>query len=62
MVTIVTLPLWVPTEGGVKVTFTVQLVPAARLLPQLLLWAKFPFAMMLVIVMVALPVLLKVRA
>ena len=40
--------------------WTVQLVPAAKLLPQLLLWAKSPFAVMLVIVMAALPVLLKV--
>ena len=60
LVTIVTLPFLGPTEGGVKVTLTVQLAPAARLVPQLLLWAKSPFAVMLVIVMAALPVLLKV--
>ena len=41
-------------------TFTLQLVPAASLLPQLLLWAKSPFAVMLAIVMAVLPVLLKV--
>ena len=60
LVTTVTLPFLVPTEGGVKVTLTVQLAPAAKLLPQLLVWAKSPFAVMLVIVMESLPVLLKV--
>ncbi len=31
-----------PVAVGWKVTFTVQLAPAARLEPQLLLWAKSP--------------------
>ena len=62
LVTIATLPFRVPTDWGVKLTLTLQLAPAAKLLPQLLVWAKSPFAVMLVIVMAALPVLLKVTA
>src|SRR5215472_10966040 len=62
LLAIVTLPDWLPTEGGVKVTLTVQLATAARLAPQLLVWAKGPVVAMLVIVMATLPVLLKVRA
>src|SRR5260370_42452234 len=37
-------PLRVPTAVGVKVTKMVQLPRAARLLPQLLVWAKSPLA------------------
>src|SRR5215831_13217897 len=62
LLAIVTFPDWLPTEGGVKVTLTVQLAPAARLVPQLLVWAKGPVVAMLLIVMATLPVLLKVRA
>ena len=61
LLAIVTFPDLLPTERGVKVTLTVQLAPAARLVPQLLVWANGPVVAMLVIVMVALPVLLRVR-
>jgi hypothetical protein len=54
-------PVREPVAVGVKVTLRVQLAPAARLGPQVLVWAKSPLAVMLVIVRVALPVLLRVR-
>jgi hypothetical protein len=37
---IVSVPVSVPVEGGVKVTLMVQLPAAATLDPQLLVWAK----------------------
>jgi hypothetical protein len=49
-------PLREPVALGVKVTLRVQLAPAARLEPQVLVWAKSPLTVMLVIVRVALPV------
>jgi hypothetical protein len=51
------LPVRVPDAVGVNVTLMVQFPPAARELPQLLVSAKSPLAMMLLIVRVALPVL-----
>ena len=42
----VSVPVRVPAPVGVKVTLMVQLTPAARLLPQLLLWEKSPLAVM----------------
>ena len=42
----VSVPVRVPPAVGVKVTLTVQLAPAARLLPQLLLCEKSPFVVM----------------
>ena len=53
---IVIEPLREPVALGVKVTLRVQLAPAARLEPQVLVWAKSPLTVMLVIVRVALPV------
>lgn len=54
----------VPTAAGLKVTLTVQLAPAARLDPQVLVWAKslgsVPRMLMLVNDRVALPVFLRV--
>ena len=47
---IVRLPLRAPSAVGVKVTEIVQLFPAARPDPQLLLWAKSPSAVMVEIV------------
>ena len=38
----VTAAVRVPVAAGVNVTLTVQLAPAARLEPQLLVWAKSP--------------------
>ncbi len=51
-----------PRALGVKVTFTVQLAPAARDVPQLLVWVKSPPNIKLLIVRVVLPVLLNVTA
>jgi len=45
---------------GVKVTLIVQLLPAARLVPQALVSAKSPLAAMLVMDRAALPVLVRV--
>src|SRR5438552_7431833 len=42
----VSVPVRVPPAVGVNVTLTVQLAPAARLLPQLLLCEKSPLAVM----------------
>src|SRR5437868_14330879 len=42
----VSVPVRVPPAVGVKVTLTVQLAPAARLLPQLLLCEKSPLVVM----------------
>ena len=42
----VSVPVRVPAPVGVKVTLMVQLTPAARLLPQLLVWEKSPLVVM----------------
>src|SRR5438067_7289246 len=42
----VSVPVLVPAPVGVKVTLTVQLAPAARLLPQLLVCEKSPLVVM----------------
>ncbi len=56
-------PALLPTVVGVNVTLMVQLAPAGRLLPQVLVWAKAaPLATILVIFKIALPVLLRVTA
>jgi hypothetical protein len=57
---IVIEPVREPVAVGVKVTLRVQLAPAAMLEPQVLVWAKSPLAVMLVIARVALPVLFSV--
>lgn len=54
------VPVRVPVVLGVKVTAMVQLDPAFRLLPQLLLWLKSPLGTMLLIVSLALPELVSV--
>src|SRR5262249_19844889 len=51
----VTLPLRVPALVGVKVTLTVQLLPAARLAGQVLVSAKSPLAPILVMDKAAFP-------
>src|SRR5580658_1560314 len=60
----VTLAVWLPLAAGVKVTLMEQLAPAARELPQVLVWAKAPLLVpvmaMLVMVMATVPVLLNV--
>jgi hypothetical protein len=56
----VTPPVRVPAAVGLKVTLSVQLAPAARLEPQVLVWEKSPLAVMLVMLRVALPVFLSV--
>ena len=53
-------PLREPLTVGVKVTLSVQLALAARLVPQVLVWEKSPLAVTLVILSVALPVFLSV--
>ena len=49
-----------PVAVGVNVTLMLQLVPAANATPQLLLCAKSPLAVMLLIVSGPVPVLLSV--
>jgi hypothetical protein len=56
----VTAPVLVPVAVGLKVTLRVQLAPAATLEPQVLVWEKSPFALMLVMVRPAFPVFLSV--
>ena len=51
----VSVPVREPAAVGVKVTFTVQLLLAARELPQLLLWAKLPEIVTELIVRLAVP-------
>jgi hypothetical protein len=58
------VPVAAPDAVGAKVTLIVQLLPAARveeLRGQLLVWAKGPAALMLVMVRAAVPVLENVR-
>jgi hypothetical protein len=54
------VPLRAPPAVGVNVTLIVQLLPAARLVPQPLVAAKSPLAAMLVMDRAALPVLVRV--
>ena len=49
-----------PTALGVKAIVMMQLAPGARLLPQVLVWAKSPLATMLVMVSTAVPQLVSV--
>ena len=56
----VSVPVRVPEVVGINVTLMVQLAPAATELPQLLVWAKSPLALMAVILRAALPELLSV--
>jgi len=51
------LPVLVPVAFGLKVTEIVQLAPALRLVPQVLVWEKSVKAVMLKIVSETLPVL-----
>jgi hypothetical protein len=53
-------PLPVPRAVGAKVTFTVQVAPAATDVPQLFVWAKSPAITKVLIVRAVLPVLLRV--
>jgi hypothetical protein len=53
-------PLREPVAVGVKVTLRVQLVLAATLEPQVLVWEKSPLTVMLVMLRTALPVFLSV--
>lgn len=53
-------PLRPPVALGVKVTLIVQLPPAARLLPQLLVWLKSPVTLMALKVNATFPVFVKV--
>ena len=56
----VTAPARVPVAFGLKVTLSVQLVLAATLEPQVLVWEKSPLTVMLVRLRAALPVFLSV--
>ena len=56
--TIDRVPLKSSTLGGVKVTFIMQLAPAATLELQVLVWLKSPVVVIFVILSVAEPVLL----
>jgi hypothetical protein len=51
----ISVPLREPPEVGVKVTLIVQEAPAATLVPQLLVCAKFPLAVMLATASAAFP-------
>lgn len=54
------VPVRFPSAIGVKVAFTVQLVPAINDVPQLLVWAKSPVTVTLVRDRLASPVLVSV--
>jgi hypothetical protein len=56
----VTEPKRLAVTVGVKVTLMMQLAPAATLAPQVLVWAKFPLAVTLVMFKAALPVFVRV--
>ena len=56
----VTSPARGPDAVGVNVTAMVQLAPLARLVPQLVVSAKSPLAMMLVMFRTAPPVLVRI--
>lgn len=53
-------PSTLPEVSGEKVNCTAQLAPAAKLVPQVFVWAKFPTAAMLVIVIAVVPRFLRV--
>ena len=53
----VSVPVREPAAVGVKVTFRVQLLLAAREVPQLLLWAKSPETATELMVRLAVPLL-----
>src|SRR5207249_2971720 len=55
------VPVCRPVTVGVNVTLMAQLAPAAKVLPQLLLWAKSPLAVILVTVRGVVPQLVSVR-
>jgi hypothetical protein len=57
---IVSEPGRVPAAKGVKVILNVQLAPAFNVVPQSLVWAKFPVTAIPVIVSAALPVFVRV--
>ena len=52
------VPVRVPAAVGLKATVIEQLVPAARELPQLLVCAKSPVVLMLVMISVPVPMFL----
>lgn len=54
------LPLCPPAEAGENVTLMVQLAPAAREVPQVLVWAKGTLAVMLVMLTAVAAVLVSV--
>ena len=54
----VTVPVRVPVVVGVKFTLIVQLVPAARLAPQVWVWVKSP----LLVPVMAMPLMLSAAA
>ena len=56
----VKVPVRLATEPGVKVTLMIQLAPALRLVPQVLVSAKLLLAAMLVMVSAVVPMLLRV--
>ena len=56
----VSVPVREPAAVGVKVTLTVQLLLAAREVPQLLLWAKLPEILTELMVRLAVPLFDKV--
>ena len=62
MSVMLSVPLLLPAAAGVKVTLIAQLAPAATVLPQLLVWAKSPFAVTLVKLSAAPPVLVSATA
>jgi hypothetical protein len=49
-----------PATEGLKVTMIVQLKPAARLVPQVLVWEKFPLGVIEEIVSIPVPVFVNV--
>lgn len=57
---IVRVPVLLPATVGVKAILIAQVAPAAKLVPQLLVWEKSPVVTMLVIVKGEEPVLLRV--
>jgi hypothetical protein len=57
----VNIPVRVPAADGVKVTEIVQLAPAARLVPQVWVWAKSPEAAIETIVRAAVPEFVRVN-
>jgi len=59
---IVTVPFTLPVTLGARVTLIVQLAPAASVVPQLLVPAKFALAAILVMVSGAVPVLVSVMS